>query len=246
MYNSKRLGVAVTTYSDKNTTPHRYAIINNCFETLASVSGVTVNIISDGITPRHRKIIEGYPQFNHIERAENGGVAKAKNTSIRVLLEQNIDIGFLVDDDLIFKHPGAFIAYAIAVMKTGIPHFCYFEVDHPNESENIVINNYEIRKTRFVMGSFLTFTPELIDKVGGFRVFDYGYGHEHSNFTLRCIAQGHIPFFCDIKNPMDYLRMDFRSMMGDYGKSIVVDWDRCRQNEIESSSDLTEHYPLIE
>jgi GT2 family glycosyltransferase len=246
MQSFKRLGVAVTTYSDENTQPHRYAMINNCFESLASVPGIMVNIVSDGITARHRKIIEGYPQFNHIERAENGGIAKAKNTSIRVLLEQDVDIGFLADDDLIFKRPDVFLVYATAVMKTGIPHFCYFEVDHPNEVENVIINGHEIRKTRFIMGSFMTFTPELIEKVGWFRVFDYKYGHEHSNFTLRCVEQKHIPFFCDIINPFDYIRMDYRSMMGDYGKSIVVDWEQCKQNEAVSSTNLTAYYPLIE
>ncbi len=222
-------------------------MISNCFETLAAVPGIIVNIISDSITPRHRKIIEGYPQFTYIERSENGGVAKTKNTSIRVLLEQDVDIGFLADDDLIFKRPDVFIAYAVAILKTGIPHFCFHQINHPNEYENITINNFEVRKIRFVMGALMTFTPALVEKVGGFRIFDYKYGHEHSNFTMRCRQQREIPFFCDIVNSSDYVVMDHRSLMGDHGKSIAtIDQKKFKQNEIDAHTRLTEWFPLTE
>lgn len=250
MFQYLHLGVSITTYSDQHTRPHRYAMINNCLASLTDTmpTNLMVNIVSDGITDRHRKIIEGYPQFNHIERKENGGVSKAKNTSIRSLLEQNVDIGFLSDDDLIFTGD-AFTQYAIAVVRTGIPHFCLFQ-DYANipgwpfrdaTHKAKCVNGFQFRQTPFVMGSFMTFTPALIKKVGYFRVFDYKFGHEHSNFTRRCQEQGLIPHFCDLTNSKDFLTMDDRSLMGDAGKSLRVDWVRIKQNELDHGTQLNKY-----
>ena len=36
-------------------------------------------------------------------RKKNRGVSTTKNTSIRILLEKNSDIGFLMDDDVLYK-----------------------------------------------------------------------------------------------------------------------------------------------
>lgn len=236
------LGIAITTHSGDYTKPGRYAMINNCFRTLSEVAPkAIVHIISDGITERHRKIINGYPQFRHIERSENGGIAKAKNTCIQSLLDEGVEIGFLLDDDLVFQE-NIFIHYAMAILRTGIPHFCYFE----EKAATVNYKGVDIRQTSFVMGSLLTFTRELIEKVGYFKVFDYKYGHEHSNFSRRCLIQNHIPFFCDIPNSYDMVRMDFRSMLGDIGKSMPIDWARCQKNEEDSMHFLDQYVPFID
>ena len=55
------------------------------------------------------------------------------------------------------------------------------------------------------VGCWLSFTPELIKKVGYFKVMEGKYGYEHINFTLRCIHQKLIPYAVDIIEPEKYI-----------------------------------------
>jgi len=245
MIGFKSLGVSITTYSDKHTTPQRYAIIKNCLKSLAANTpkSVTVHIVSDGITERHRNILKEFPQFKHIERSYNGGVAKAKNTSIKELLESGVDIGFLADDDMVFLDSSVFHQYARAIEITGIPHFSLFQ-----ESRDIIKThkNIALRCTPYIMGCFLTFTKELIEDIGYFRILPYKYGHEHSNFSLRCGLKGYIPFFCDIINSRSLVCTDTRGRDEYNSLSGKIDMPRMKENERLSHQDLDRYEPCIE
>ena len=95
-------------YTEEKTNAKRYEIIDKSLQSLQEVLKTTkintyVVIIVDGKIPkRHNELLSKY-NFNIFRRPKNGGVARTKNTSIRLLLEQKVDIGFLADDDVLYK-----------------------------------------------------------------------------------------------------------------------------------------------
>ena len=121
-----KIGIAISTYTEEKTEPKRYEIIDRSLKSLQKVLKTTkintyVVIIVDGKVPdKHINLLKKY-DFNVYIRPKNGGVARTKNTSIRLLLEQNVDIGFLADDDLLYKN-NCIDVYANFICKTECHH----------------------------------------------------------------------------------------------------------------------------
>ena len=130
-----------------------------------------------------------------IEKDNNGGISKTKNTSIKQILKYS-NVGFLCDDDIFYKN-GFDNAYVDSINKTGIEHFSAFVVGNC-QSSPVVINKHTIIKTSLLNGCFVTITKSMIDKIGYYPILPHKYGHEHVNFTKRCIQNKFAPFFCDI------------------------------------------------
>ena len=107
--NSIKVGIAISTFSESKTCAKRYEIIKRSLDSLEKVIqqttfNVYVVIVVDGSVPkRHYNILSKY-NFIIYQKKQNGGVARTKNTCIRLLLEQNTDIGFLADDDVLYKN----------------------------------------------------------------------------------------------------------------------------------------------
>tara|TARA_B100001093_G_scaffold466432_1_gene484824 strand:+ start:336 stop:1151 length:816 start_codon:yes stop_codon:yes gene_type:complete len=217
--NNLRIGIAVSTYTEEKTDSKRYEIIEKSLQSLDNIIKTTkiktyVVIVVDGPVPqKHINLLKKYNFEIHLKQ-ENGGVARAKNTSIRLLLEKNIDIGFLADDDVLYKE-GCLYKYCDVILKGKIHHigFCQMHpLVHPkNEWKKFGyvktnINGQEIMKHGGGgVGCWLSFTPELIKKIGYFKVMRGKYGYEHINFTHRCICQKMIPHGCDIINPLNFM-----------------------------------------
>ena len=138
--NDLKIGIAISTYSQENTHQHRYNIISKSLESLKIYLGKTklnlyILIVVDGDIPqKHLNILKKYENiFDIYFRKKNGGVARTKNTSIRILLEKNSDIGFLMDDDVLYKG-NCFEKYCEVMLKARLHHICYVqipEVVHP-------------------------------------------------------------------------------------------------------------------
>lgn len=241
-----KIGISISTHSDENTPIGRYNIIEQCFQSLLDnkPDDLLINIVSDGITEKHLEIINKFP-FIHIEKRENTGISKTKNTGIKYLLDNGCDIGFLSDDDIIFKSKRVFDVYTKAIQETHIPHFSLFVQDDGKNCERKTINGYDIKKTPWVNGCFLTFTKELIEEIGYFKVLTYKYGHEHSNFSRRCLHYKKSPFWCDIINSHDLIGINHLSFssnsMGD-----TIDQSLFEKNLQESYKNLDEYVKLIE
>ena len=214
-----KIGIAISTYSNQNTNDNRYTLINQSLLSLKknikhSEYQTYVVIVVDGNVPqKHIDILKKYPFDIHIKKI-NGGVARVKNTSIRLLLEQNINIGFLADDDVLYKKD--FLKpYVNSIIKGNILHMGYCQVPekvHPRkewESLGYIKTEYNgvevMKHGGKSVGCWLSFTPELIKQIGYFKVMEGKYGYEHINFTLRCIEQKIIPYAIDIINPEEYI-----------------------------------------
>lgn len=244
MMESINTGLAITTYFRNGYDKERLSIFRRSIRSLISSGyGGRIFIVDDGSeTFDHIAVIREEDTSNRIAvifRHENGGIARAKNTCIRTLLEAGCDTGFLADDDIEYS-PGWDARYVETMSRFKIPHLSMY-ID--KGFETVEEDGGVVRATPHVNGCFLTFTRELIDRVGYFKILDYKYGHEHSNFSVRCLNFGEIPFFGDIAEREKYLNIIPESIGC---KSLTdIDQDAVDKNEAVALSEFCKE-PCIE
>ncbi len=186
-----------------------------------------VSIIDDGSTdPAHLAFLEfTASKANVIRRPRRGGIARAKNTALRVLQGSDVDIGFLAEDDIEFS-PGWWEAYIEAHVATRIHHFSWAWDEDPSgemQKTERMINNFPVVETSRVNGVFLTFTPKVLQIVGGFKILPALWGHEHTQWSRRMVQANLAPFFADLPHSDRYLRLN---SFANY--SAISDGDRDR------------------
>ncbi len=145
-----------------------------------------------------------------IRRPVHGGIARAKNTCLRVLASAGITLGFLAEDDIRFS-PGWLDAYLTAHAATGIHHFSWSWEHNPvgeTTREIREIHGHPVVATNFLNGVFLTFTPTVLREIGGFKVLPAEWGHEHTHWTRRIVQAGLAPFFADILHSNRYIGLN--------------------------------------
>jgi len=260
------VGIAISTYTNEKTDKDRYKIIDKSLASLKKIIHnnplkIYVVIVVDGKVPDiHMNILKKY-KFDIYNRKENGGVARTKNTSIRLLLEKNVDVGYLADDDVEYKEK-CIQEYTKTIVRAKIHHIGYCQllpIVIPKklwkEKGYIVkkFNNVSVlqHKGRGV-GCWLSFTPELIKKIGYFRVMEGKYGYEHINFTYRCLNQKMIPYCIDIVDSNNYLdHIGFEPIKRNlFKKNHSID-EKYRKQENKKNKnvwdkDLHKYYPCIE
>ena len=224
-------GIAISTYFCEKTYKNRLSVFKQSIDSLIKTDfDGNIFIIDDGstINDHLQYIKDNYNKIIIVKKENNGGIARTKNTSIRVLLENNCDIGFVADDDIHYKN-GWDLKYQIAITTTKIPHFCFFWHREEAFCDEREYNEFKILFTNVVSGCFFTITKKLINAVGYFKIFPYKYGHEHTNFTARCRSHKQIPFFCDIIDAQNYLCLinpqDIHSSLGE------IDQEQMNKNE---------------
>jgi len=183
----KKLGIAISTFTEESTHPHRYKIIEDSLNSLIqSIKHKPKNIeiftyiIIDGKVPqKHLTLLEKFSsQIKIVQRKDNGGISKAKNTSIRTLLQKGIDVGILVDDDVFF-HKHWLETYINYIEDFQLHHHAWndkrifenLKVERPDSGalksfSYIEKKGYKLFKHPASCGIFLTFTPKLIETIG--------------------------------------------------------------------------------
>ncbi|AUV58485.1 glycosyltransferase [Bandra megavirus] len=225
------IGIGVTTYSDENTSDKRIQIINDSLNSLKrNMGNVIVIIVVDGkCTAKHKAILDKYSDvFEIIYRPKNGGIAKAKNTCIKNLLNKNIDIGFLADDDILYDK-GWQQLYVSNIQNTGLQHMCYWPMNISPNVKYIDYNNTVIVNPQCgISGCFITFTRSVIDQIGYFRVYPYVYGYEHEDFTFRCVNKKIINHVTDVYGSNKYIKLHPNSLEN---KSLKIDPEKIELNK---------------
>jgi len=240
-----KIGLGITSYFCGKTPPGRLDIFRRSIESLLSsdFQGPTY-LVDDGSTIQdHLKLLESLDKAGRVKvhKRVNGGIARAKNSCIKLILDSGCNIGFLADDDLLYKDKRWFEAYEHAINVTGIHHFSFFYEKTACREEKI--NNLLIRCTPHVNGCFLTFTKELIDKIGYFKILSYRYGHEHSNFSVRTTKLTQHKHFYDIKDSGKYIDLIPESLSN---RSIgEIDQAAFKKNETEALCSQFRKEPLI-
>ena len=180
-----------------------------------------------------------------IRRPHNGGVCRAKNTAILALLERGTEFGFIAEDDTLFKDSFWHIQYEVAYQNTLIPHFTWAWDDDPGgmRKETVYRNNYYVTKTSRLNGVLLTFTPEMIEQVGGFKILPAKWGHTHTNWTNRILKAGIIPCYSDILDSNKYIGMN----KGSRHSAITGMEKRCMKVQNQAYAKADEIYcPLLD
>ena len=178
-----KVGIFVTSYCE---TENRFQIIKESISTLLQHGcEYDIIIVNDGTTYEpHEAYLEALDNVVYIKQ-KNLGIAKAKNRCIKYFMDNDYDVGFLADDDLVYCGD-VFEKYIAAHKKTDIHHFSLFVAwGCRRKLKKKKIQNFPILPTPWVNGPLLFITKQLIKKMGGFKIFPYKYGHEHSNFSIR-------------------------------------------------------------
>lgn len=227
--------LAISTYFGNNTSLERIGIFKESISSLVKTNFYgNIYIVDDGSTiTDHLSFVEQLriPNLRIVRKPLNSGIARTKNTCLR-LIHNHGDIGFLADDDLMYNE-NWWSEYENAIIKTNIHHFCAF-IENA-KTDPIIINNIKLRATPWVNGCFLTVTKRLIDDVGYFKVLEYGYGHEHSNFTLRCRGNSQLKRFLDVENMVISVHPkshDIKSMNN-------IDREKMEENRLVALSDFS-------
>jgi glycosyltransferase involved in cell wall biosynthesis len=158
-----------------------------------------VFVVDDGSScAEHLRYLDSLARdgrYKVIRRPANGGISRAKNTCQRVIAEQKVEIGFLAEDDILF-HEGWHDAYIDAMRRSGVQHFSWYLPDPDNCV--VACNGCLVTATSGVLGLLLTFTPNVLARVGGFKILPRRWGYEHVQWTQRIVLAGFAPFAADI------------------------------------------------
>lgn len=248
-----KMAFATTTFSRADTDPKRFPLIEKALLSQAK-SPIKKYLIVDNFRDKlhgaHIAVIErAERQGFEVVWRENGGVSRAKNTCIRKILQDGYEYGMLLDDDVEVIQSN-FADYYLEAMEAGIDHLCGFFDNYASEKiiamkKATVFGSLTVEKTPIVHGALLTFTKRLIEKIGYFPDFKYGYGHEHSHFTKRAVSSELFPRgFYDVFNSNKYIHL------ADEQAGIVSFPDRDEAAMKENEKTLTEpfeaYYPCIE
>ena len=251
---TKKVGLFIKTYSNDKTSNERIEIIEELF--ISVKNNVDSNIIKILIVDKcdsiyHKQIIDKYADiFNEIiYNKVNRGIAACQNIGIRRLIyKYNIDIGFGCDDDIIIYKNGI-NRYVDAIIKSGIPHFCYFpyaefikngSIEKDNDFQKFYKDNI-LTVEGGVCGCFFSFTPEMIKNTGYFPELPYVYGGEHEvftkNFMKSTISYDIISSNSRIKNDETNIELNAKSY---FIKSMnTVDSNLWHLNSIKCSTYLS-------
>ena len=244
-----RSALAILTYVPENAHPELLSRLPEAIRSLEQ-TGYTddVFIVDDGSRCNsHIRYLESLKgRYQVTRRKKNGGVCRGKNTCIRLLRESEVEVGFLAEDDIAFR-AGWSHQYLAAHHVTGIHHFSWAWDQDPSglmQKFNREINGHPIVQTSRLNGVFLTFTPAVIEQVGGFKLLPGKWGHTHTNWTMRIVKSGLAPYFSDVCHSNQFIdinRFGFQSAVSDEEKK------NCERINRSHYRDLSRiYYPLDE
>ena len=196
----KKCGFAISTYHRNNS---RLDAFTKCISSIMKYkkADTVVIIVDDGsVVKNHLDWVSiTFPDILIVEKPTNNGIAKCKNTSLRVLYENNCDYFFLLDDDIEILQP---------IEDTYIHSLCdeHVHILSGASSANQIISSYSANTniTQLLQGYLLCFTRQTFIKSGYFKVFPSKYGHEHTWYTYRVMKHNKQTHFLDIKNSVLY------------------------------------------
>jgi len=196
----KKCGFAISTYHRNNS---RLDAFTKCISSIMKYkkTDTVVIIVDDGSVIKNHLDWASitFPDIIIVEKPTNNGIAKCKNTSLRVLYENNCDFFFLLDDDIEILQP---------IEDTYIRSLCDKNVHILSgaSSANQIISSYSTNTniTQLLQGYLLCFTRQTFIKSGYFKVFPSKYGHEHTWYTYRVMKHNKQTHFLDIKNSVLY------------------------------------------
>jgi len=211
-------------------TYNRCKYLQKCISSLLNSLNNKINytlIIADGNShDETNKYINNLILPNNISliliNNEKHFIYRQSNSILKYAEMLDFNIGFLINDDIIFKKKGWDTSYYDACDKTNFDHLVYFDPkfkkqDHYNY--NKYLQSY--CKPQNCQGAFFTFTKRLINKIGFFDEENFKIrGHSHIDFTLRCCRLNFNDkyYLFDILNSDDYLELNNQDYISSFVK----------------------------
>jgi GT2 family glycosyltransferase len=237
-----KVGLAISTYLRSNN-DNRLNAIKKSMDSLNKTnwpSMYKIYVVDDkSESKEHINFIKnnGY-SYEIYERQNNGGIAKCKNTCIRLLYESDCDFLILADDDVYYNDPNWIKEYLYTILNTNVKYLSFYIY---SQSKTIKINDNPINITESLNGCFIIFEREVVDTVGYFQVMPYKYGHEHTDYTIRIKKRYGISYFVDVGQSKKLIETELGY------KSITQEeaniWSSGNQNYINRAN---KYYPNIE
>lgn len=211
MYNSEKIGVGIITYNR----PQQFNILINSIKDINIIDSIVIikdkNIDYKQYDPKNFK----NKKIKYFNLLTSNCVASCKNKALTMLIEENCDHIFLIEDDVIIKNTNVFKEYINTAKQFNIGHlnFCSRWSNQTQKFEKPIYSikylNYTLDFYRNLCGMFEYFTKDTLIKVGLMNDKDYINALEHVEHTYRiCLADLYIPkfhLFADIHNSFDYL-----------------------------------------
>lgn len=194
-----RIGIGITTYK-------RPDYFKDCIESvqqhlLPHVDHVYV--YNDGSKKDdYSPIYKTLDKKVHIEhKNKNRGVAHAKNWLLRRMVKDGCDYIFLLEDDLIIKHPKAMFEYIKVAEETGIGHLMFAHHGPMNKDKRIWRDPNGIELYPHCVGAWCMYTKEALEEVG-YLDETFINAWEHVEHTHRLSLAGYTEewgYFADVK-----------------------------------------------
>lgn len=206
MIDDQRIGCGIVTYN-------RPAQLRKLYDSLPHHLLDHLVIINDGAW------YSEFSEYHHavlIHNDTNLGVGKSKNKALSLLIEQQCDHFFLIEDDIFIKDPAVFELYILTSKLTGIQHLNYSQHGvmnrTPSGDPQPVINidygqSINLPLYRHCVGAFSYYSKMCLERAG---LMDEEFHNalEHVDHTLAIINHHMHPpfwFFADISDSHLYL-----------------------------------------
>uniref|UniRef100_A0A6C0ACQ7 UDP-glucose/GDP-mannose dehydrogenase dimerisation domain-containing protein n=1 Tax=viral metagenome TaxID=1070528 RepID=A0A6C0ACQ7_9ZZZZ len=207
------------------TTVNRPDYFNNCIDSLLNSLDKNIDytfIISNGgnnfkddYSKTYLKLLDSFINSENIinlliVKNNLGYIYHQSNFILYISNKIDFDYGFILNDDILLNKDWD-NKYFEASQKTNIKHMCCNL--NTKDTQDLVYENYNFKTNGNVLksnGILLTFTPEIIKKVGYFDEESFKVrGQSHLDFSLRCCRAGfnNKEQFLDIQNSNDYIKL---------------------------------------
>lgn len=205
-----KLGIAVTT-KDR---PEYFA---KCISSLPQTDFVC--FVNDGL-PYSDEVykLSNNSNYEVIQHDKNLGIACAKNSALRCLIQNDCNFLFLIEDDIIIKNPEIFIKYIKAAEVSGLWHMNYGFSNVYNFNQD---GSRAIRASLdYGEGNTVIFTPNIMAGVQFFHksvIKAIGYmderysilkNMEHVDHSYKIVKAGLLPAYYwwpDVDNSWEYI-----------------------------------------
>jgi len=174
----------------------------------ASSSCSELVVVDDGSSKVHHEMLTWLQKrygMTVIYKRENTGIAKTKNSCLKIFLNSSFDHLFLVDHDMYFLKPGWDRHYIDTAKGTGFKHLSLYTACNEHPCNRTSSNGTDCVLTPGLQGAFLYVDRGAVASVGGFRIFPRKYGMEHVDWSHRLKAHTKMQHNVDAPNSLSYV-----------------------------------------
>ena len=205
-----KLGIGITTKD-------RPEYFERCIKSLPVVDFVCY--VNDGEEYSNEIYEKGNnDKYEVIQHSKNLGIACAKNSALRCLIQNDCNFLFLLEDDIIIENPDIFLKYIKTAEVSGLWHMNYgfSNVYNFTEDGSRAIratldygDEHSVIFTPNIMAGFQFFHKSVIKAIG---YMDERYSKlknmEHVDHSYKAVKSGLLPSYCfwpDVNNSWDYI-----------------------------------------